>query len=129
MAEVTASQMLYHDSFSRGLNVKSLSNEKNATKVLYEWNIQKIHFPQQIQKSDVQKANLILTMTQKQKEALVQQYQAYQTKIFTLSECATGKNTDVLDPFGKGISTYRSVRDQIFEYENEISSKGWICKP
>ena len=127
MAEVLANKKLYHDSFSRVINVKTKTPEKIVTKVLSEWNIKQTHTPQQIQKSDLEKANLILTMTAEQKKWLIQQYPVFQRKILTLSECATGKNEDILDAYQKKISFYRKSRNQIFKYEEKLSSRRWLC--
>ena len=39
----------------------------------------------------------------------------------------TGKNEDILDAYQKKISFYRKIRNQIFKYEEKLSSRRWLC--
>jgi protein-tyrosine-phosphatase len=128
MAEVLANKMLYHDSFSRGLDVHSTTPEENATIALFQWNLEQTHVPQQLQNQDIQNAELVLTMTEQQKKTLISRFPVYTNKIYTLSECATGAIKDIEDPHGKDLEFYQAIRNQIFEYEDMIASRGWSCK-
>ena len=128
IAEAIAQKLLYHQSFSRGLVMKSLYPEPKATEALAQWNIFYPHQAKAIEPSDVQRAELILTMTLQQKQQLLIRFPEYQNKIYMLSECADGQQIDVQDPFGKDLQTYENIRNQIFFYEDTISSRNWQCK-
>jgi protein-tyrosine-phosphatase len=128
MAEALSEKMLYHKAYSRGLQIKESLPEANAIKALVEWNIYYFHHAQEIRGMDIVNADLVLTMTEEQKKSLVQSYPQYQNKIYTLSQCATGQSVDIKDPYGQKIAFYRTVRDQIFMYEDIISSRGWKCQ-
>ncbi|MDQ5884317.1 MAG: Low molecular weight phosphotyrosine protein phosphatase, partial [Pseudomonadota bacterium] len=72
----------------------------------------------QLNDESLLKADLILTMTKKEKEQLIRSYPRFSKKISTLSECALGKNVDMASLDGKDFKTYEQSRDQIFDYED-----------
>lgn len=126
IAQVVASEFLYHPSVARSLN-GSFSPDVKAIDVLNNWNIQETGTVGQLNDEALLKADLILTMTKKEKEQLIRSYPRFSKKISTLSECALGKNVDMASLDGKDFKTYEQSRDQIFDYEDMISVKGWRC--
>jgi protein-tyrosine-phosphatase len=128
MAEALSTKMLYHKSFSRGLQVQSSLPDAKAMRALAEWNIFYFHQAQEIKGVDLINADLVLTMTEEQKKSLMQLFPQHQNKIHTLSQCATGQLDDIQDPYNKDFTFYQKTRDKIFMYEDVISSRGWKCK-
>lgn len=126
IAQVVASLLLYHPSEVKALNRTFFPDEK-ATQVLNAWNIQE---PQSVESLDTQalsKADLVLTMTQKEKIELIRSYPQFSKKIATLSQCATGKNVDIASLKEKDLKAYEATRNLIFQYEDMISVRGWHC--
>jgi len=60
----------------------------------------------------VHRADLVLTMTAAQRDAMGYDYPEYVDKIFSLGEYA-GTDEDVWDPFGCGMEIYRRCAEQI----------------
>lgn len=101
---------------SRGVNVdpKELTPEKGTMTVLKERGIDiSEHKATQLTETDIQKSSLLLTMTEKHKEKILLQYPQAKNKVFTLSEYATGKNEDLVDPYGKPLDAYKKVESQL----------------
>lgn len=137
MAEALANQDLHfaaanHPAFSRGIHVnpqKTLPEAKAVT-VMRQWGINIAqHRAQPITPQDIATAEMVLTMTAEQKATLIQQDPQAAGKIFTLSECATGKNHDVIDAYGKDLRVYRQTRDQIAGYLRLIKQHHFTCVP
>jgi protein-tyrosine-phosphatase len=62
----------------------------------------------------VEKADVILTFTQDQKNELGQNFPTAIEKLFTISEYADGEQgQDVLDPFGKSDEVYKDTAETI----------------
>jgi protein-tyrosine phosphatase len=60
-----------------------------------------IHASRQINKSDLETADVVLTMTQQQKYSITKVYGDYKYKVFTINEYARDSKDDVTDPYGK----------------------------
>ena len=71
------------------------------------------HRAVQIGPNDVKRSDLILTMTQAHKAALLKLYPDAAPKVFTLSEYATGQPGDIADAFGKDMPFYEETLRQI----------------
>lgn len=71
------------------------------------------HKSKQVSLSEIEWADLILTMTETHKSYLTLQYVDSQEKIFTLSEYAGEENCDVSDPFGGSLQEYKSCAKQL----------------
>lgn len=121
-----ATELLYHPSHTQSLNIHSTPDPKSI-EVLNAWNIQESLDIQVLDAHALGNAELILTMTQKDKEQLIHSYPQLLGKVSSLSQCAVGKNIDILSLQGKGIRHYEQLRNQIFEFEDMISVKGWNC--
>ena len=64
----------------------------------------------------VEKADVILTFTQDQKNVVAQRLPAAVEKLFTISEYAnrgTGTSVDVSDPYGKSAEVYQETAETI----------------
>ena len=60
----------------------------------------------------IEKANLILTLTEKHKKEIIEFINLNNKKIYTLREFA-GENGDIEDPSMKGVEGFRKARDEI----------------
>lgn len=58
-------------------------------------------------------SDIVLTMTKRQREAVVQIAPAAEGKIYLLKEFADAGQTDILDPFGLPVETYRACADEL----------------
>ncbi|MDP3562521.1 MAG: hypothetical protein Q8R83_10135 [Legionellaceae bacterium] len=100
---------------SAGVNVdpKNTSPEQFAIQVMAQQGINiKDHTAQQVDKINISNATLVLAMTEKQKQAILKIAQKGKN-IRTLTECATGTNTDIEDAYGKPVNIYKETRNQI----------------
>jgi protein-tyrosine-phosphatase len=97
----------------------------NSVKVMLEKGIDiSGHFSRYLRPSDVQEADLILTMTRNQKEYLVSLEPLERSKFFQLSEYAVkNAGVDIPDPVGQDLDTYRSCRDLIDKYITILADK------
>lgn len=80
------------------------------------------HISRQIEAEYVDKADLVLTMTQSHKMMLLSMVPAAQGKVYTLSEYA-GFAGDVTDPFGGDPARYRLCADEIEKYIDKAWEK------
>ncbi|NQT64552.1 MAG: threonylcarbamoyl-AMP synthase [FCB group bacterium] len=71
---------------------------------------------------NLRKSWLVLTMTMKHKNKILQLYPASASKIYTISEYA-GFNNDIADPIGKDIEYYKKTFDEISEKVKIIFEK------
>lgn len=99
---------------STGIYSDGSKKSQNAIKVLSELSISPSEeFSKQIKAEDIEKSNLILTMTESHKNLLISKF-GYNDKIKTLGEFSE-IGTDVPDPFGGNTDIYRACRDVIYE--------------
>ncbi len=101
--------------FSAGLGaVPNLPAAKQAQKIMAEWGLDlSKHRSRALNEELWQKADLVLTMTQAQKEYL--QQLAVDKKVFLFKEYAQGENKDVGDPFGGSEEVYRACAQELAE--------------
>jgi protein arginine phosphatase len=105
-----------------GIEVKSagiyaangLDASDQAQKVLANNNIPHEHQSTLLTKTEVDWADLILTMTSSHKFAILQQYPDADRRLFTLKEF-TGEefNHDVVDPFGGNLAIYQKTYQEL----------------
>lgn len=126
IAQEVARELLYHPGQARSLS-KDMTPDKKAIDVLNAWNIQESSFIKPLDAKALAKADLILTMTQNEKEQLIHLNPQFSKKISTMSQCATGKNVDISSLKGKDLKNYEQIRNLIFQYEDMISVRGWVC--
>lgn len=90
---------------------------KNAIDVLKnEWDIDITnHKPRQLEKSDIEQFDLILTMTKVHKYAILNSYKEALGKVFTLKEYVkfSNINKDIIDPYGGSYEDYRLCANEI----------------
>ncbi len=82
------------------------------------------HISRQISSDDIKTSELVLTMTQMQKETLQSYFKESKYKIATLLEYAADSKTDISDPFGKSQVVYnfcaKDLKDNITELINRL---------
>ncbi|WP_042463577.1 low molecular weight protein arginine phosphatase [Neobacillus dielmonensis] len=92
----------------------------NAKQVLKKNHIEHDHFSTLLSRTEVDWADLILTMTSSHKYAIQQHYPGAINKVYTLKEF-TGENYehDVSDPFGGPVQVY----EETFQELNQLIDK------
>ncbi len=101
---------------SRGVNVdiNELQVEKGTLIILKErWIDISSHLAIQLTKEDIKNSFLILTMTKNHKDKIISIYPEAKDYVFTLSEYATGKDQDLLDPYKQPIEAYKKLEKQL----------------
>ncbi|MDC0535096.1 hypothetical protein OAO18_04705 [Francisellaceae bacterium] len=114
---------------SAGVNVdpKDIKPEKNAKVVMNQQGINiKDHVAQQANIENLKNANLVITMTAKQKQALLK-IDPKATNIFTLNQCSNDGNEDIEDAYGKSVTVYEETRNEIETDIKKIYDNGGKC--
>lgn len=78
------------------------------------------HQSRQLDKTDIQSADLVLTMTQQQKFSIVKAYADYKYKVFTISEYTRDSKDDVTDPYGKSQIFYNFCVNELKQLVEEL---------
>lgn len=100
---------------------------EEAVEVMKEENIDiATHRARIIHRDLVESAHLILTMSRSHKRELLKKYDFIRDKVYTLKEYAYGREEDISDPYGRGISAYRRAKEEIKEALKEIIDKGQL---
>lgn len=83
------------------------------------------HKARQLTKEMIDNADLILTMTNSHKRAIISVNDKALNKVFTLTEYAYGseRNTDIMDPFGAPVQVYEKCLIEIKNALNIIIEK------
>lgn len=68
-------------------------------------------------------ADFILTMTNSHKALIAEQYPDLNKKVFTLKEFVGADGTDVIDPYGGSIDTYRQTYHELLELLTKLEKK------
>jgi len=72
------------------------------------------HHARRLEKTDLDRADLVLTMTAAHKQAVLRLAPKAQKKVFTLLEYSADPAAgDVLDPFGQGIEVYQECAEHL----------------
>ena len=71
------------------------------------------HRSRQADKDLIEESDLILTMSQGHKDAILSSLP--RARVFNLLEYAYGVDGDVSDPFGGSLDEYEEIRDEIYE--------------
>ena len=79
----------------------------------------------QLSTKDMEKADIILTMTSEQKLLLKNAFPNYKFKIYSLCEKAYGKDGDIDDPFGGSIEIYMHTCDEILKAVKNIYEQNY----
>ena len=125
IATTFATDFLYHKAiFSQP---KPTHLENNSIQVMAEWNLFNTTTAVPLEAHQIALANMVLTLTDDEKQMIQTQYPEFANKVYTLSECAEGTNQDIVDNANFSIDDYRKLRKEIFVYEELISTRGWQC--
>lgn len=94
----------------------------NSIVILEEAEIPHSHTAKQIQLTDMEWADLILTMTVSHKDMILRIYgENVQNKIFTLKEyISPNEGMDVTDPYGGDLTMYRQTYTELKELIDEL---------
>lgn len=92
----------------------------HAKQVLAEEQIAAAHHSSPVNTADVEWADLILTMTERQKDVMTQMYPTSASKIYTLNEYVDGQMADVVDPYGADVAVYRQTYQQLTDALNKL---------
>ena len=95
--------------------VKGVKANEKTEEVMSELNIDTSgHLTRGIDDIDLNKSDIILTMSRKHSRFLILEHPDLADNIFTLKEFAENENgKDIEDPFGLSLKFYRSTRDEI----------------
>lgn len=97
---------------------------ENSRAVLANERIDFDHKTSQVNKNDIEWADLILTMTVAHKEMILRSYSNAVGKTFTLKEYVTPYSSkDVSDPFGGDIFTYSQTYSELKKLIDELENK------
>lgn len=80
------------------------------------------HRAARLTNTDVERADIILTMTKAHREALVTAFPKAAGKIFTLAEYAGGEG-DIPDPIGQPVEVYRECAKKLKEFIEKALTK------
>ncbi|EGQ26663.1 protein-tyrosine-phosphatase [Sporosarcina newyorkensis 2681] len=96
----------------------------NSAQLLKEAGIPYSEFSNELKFSDMQWADLVLTMTAGHRDFLHSSYPEMKEKIFTLKEYVGEKDGfDVHDPYGGDLATYRTTFMELTELINAVTRK------
>lgn len=112
--------------YSAGMEtVDGLAATEEALQVLREEGVDlALHRSRSITSALVKEADYIFTMTQRQKETLLQRFPAALKKSWLLSEFAgLGEKREIPDPFGQGVKQYRLAAKEIEKAIQKIIKK------
>ena len=73
------------------------------------------HKSKQIDKYLMDESDLILTMSNGHKWAILSDFPDYEDKVFSLLEYAYDQDQDVQDPYGGSLDEYEAIRDELYE--------------
>lgn len=119
MAEAIAKYFCKNENisiFSRGIlgNGAPASSMTMEAVLKYKLDLQE-HKSKTITKEDFESADLILTMTNEQKDLISYVFTNSENKVFTLYEYIMQENKDIEDPFGEDFSSYMNCAKEIYE--------------
>ncbi len=118
LAEYLAKKIIIEDGLnfsaaSAGFIEDGMPISKNSEKVLALNGIDaSAHVSTLLNDKVLRKSWLVLTMTKKHKEKILQLYPTSASKVYTFSEYA-GKNKDIADPIGKALKYYKKTFAEI----------------
>ncbi len=103
--------------FSRGISVFENSGaSENSIKAIKKYDIDlSIHRAKGLTFEEVRKTDLILTMSEEHKFAVLSAFPEYKNKAYTLYEFAFDETKDILDPFGGSLSVYENCLNEIYK--------------
>lgn len=104
--------------------VDGMNASKNSIEALKELGIDlSNHRSKVITKELIDNSDIILTMTKSHKEILVQAVPKCKEKVYTFKGFVNENESDISDPFGGNLDTYRDTMKEIMYSVNEIVKK------
>jgi protein-tyrosine-phosphatase len=114
MRKMVAEKNLETHVLSAGLNAKLPPPKETMTIINREHMNLQNRTSTQLTREMLNEADLILTMEQAHKKAILLYYPQIKNKVFTLKEFAgETKDLDIKDPYGKGLETYEACAEEI----------------
>ncbi len=74
-------------------------------------------------RQDMQDCTLVLTMTEDQKEYILDKYAQFSDKVFTLHEYVYGKEQSIKDPVSLTGRSFEKVLEEIYKTVQDLSKK------
>ncbi|GGG12483.1 protein-tyrosine-phosphatase [Lysinibacillus alkalisoli] len=96
---------------------------EHAKQTLAENKMNTAHAATNVTMEDMQWADLVLTMTEGHKQALLQMYPEQADKIFRLYEYVEAPMQDVYDPYGGDLATYQATFQALEQAIQSIINK------
>ncbi len=81
------------------------------------------HIATLLTSEDMQNCTLVLTMTEDQKEYILDNYAQFSDKVFTLHEYVYGKEQNIKDPISLSGRSFEKVLEEIYKTVKELVSK------
>lgn len=115
MAEaiLTAKNLDGVEARSAGIFAGTAPLSENAQSVLNQQQISFSHTSKPLNIENLEWAELVLTMTNSHKMAILQAYPETATKLFTLKEFAADSTEDISDPYGGPIALYEKTFQEL----------------
>ncbi|MFB0830162.1 low molecular weight protein arginine phosphatase [Brevibacillus laterosporus] len=85
----------------------------HAQQVLGEKGLAHEHTSKQITNDQINQADLIITMTQGHKIAILSHFPEATAKVYSLKEYAYGEQGDITDPYGGSLEIYRATAQEL----------------
>jgi len=96
----------------------------HAQQVLYEANMMHQHLATQLSITEIEWADLILTMTTAHKDTIIANYPNAERKVFTLKEYTNeGSVGNVVDPYGGSKEVYKETFVELTDFINRLVKK------
>ncbi len=110
------------DIFSRGISVFDGSHaSENSVLAIKKYGVDlSSHRAKLLTFEEINSADLILTMSEGHKNAILSSFPEYKEKIFTIYKFAFNEDRDISDPFGGSIEVYEKCLDEIYKCLKEI---------
>ncbi|MEA1972029.1 MAG: L-threonylcarbamoyladenylate synthase [Candidatus Cloacimonadota bacterium] len=109
-----------YEFMSAGIDAKNEFISDNSRKILNNLKIDSSKFiSKNVDEEAIQSSLIILAMSNKHKNYLLEKYQNYSHKIFSFSEFIDEKET-IADPYGEDLSTYQKIFSQIKKYIEKL---------
>ena len=76
-----------------------------------------------LSRQDMQNCTLVLTMTEGQKEYILDNYSEFSDKVFTLHEYTYGKDQSIKDPISLSGRSFEKVLEEIYKTVQDLTKK------
>lgn len=94
-----------------------------AKEVLTSKGIQTEHRAQRLDQELIEWADVIFTMTQQHKNAILLESPNLDKKVYTLTEYITDDSFDIMDPYGSSVEVYQRCAKEIYQHLEELIKK------